>query len=168
MQNLESGSCEFVFFRSRNINTRVSSLAASSWEKLHDVGDIRVDIDCAPWELDPQPSLVVIMSGLVFVIHRDHLMFPSCCLGRNFFPNHLDDLFSDDFIVKIEAFQAGNQLARVHNHMLWDLFGLLLPIVLEQVLEFFYLLEKSNGIYFSCSEKRWVSELWLLSLSPWN
>jgi len=67
-----------------------------------------VDINGAPGELNPQPSFVVIVSSAIFINPRNHLMFFGRGLRHHFFSYHLDDLLSNDVIVKVKALQASN------------------------------------------------------------
>jgi hypothetical protein len=98
-----------------------------------------MNIYSAPWELDPQPSFVMVMSSLVFIIHWYHLVFSCGCLGRDFFSDHLNNLLTDDLIVKVKTFKACNKLTRVHYIMSRDLLRLFLTVMLEKILKFFNL-----------------------------
>ena len=68
-------------------------------------------IDSAPGELDPEPSLVVVVSGTFLVIHRNHLVFLCLVLSVHLLADHVNDLLSHNSVVKVESLKASNQLA---------------------------------------------------------
>jgi len=106
MKYLESCLCQLIFLCCRDIDTWITAFGTTAWEKFHDVRNIRVDINGAPGELNPQPSFVVIVSCTIFINHRNHLMFFGRGLRHHLFSYHQDYLFSNDVIVKVETLQT--------------------------------------------------------------
>jgi hypothetical protein len=81
--------------------------------------------------LHPKPSLVVIVSGWILIIHWNHLVFFGWSLCHNLLANHLNDLLTDDLIVQVKAFKAGNQLAWSCDMILCNNQSVLFSIMLE-------------------------------------
>ena len=79
-------------------------------------------------------------------------MFFCRSLRHHFFSYHLDDLLSNDVIVKVKALQACNKLARCADLIFNSYCGLVFSIMLEEALQFLNFFEKSDGFYLSGSQ----------------
>jgi len=111
VEDLECSLGKLILLCCRDVHAAVTTLRTSTGEELHDVGDVRMHIDSAPGELDPEPSLVVVVSGAFLVIHRNHLVLLCLVLGVHLLADHVNDLLSHNSVVKVETLEASNQLA---------------------------------------------------------
>lgn len=69
-----------------------------------------MDINSAPWELNPEPSFVVIMSCSFFIHHLKTPHLLCLTLSAHLFANQVNNLLSNYIIVNVKTSQACDKL----------------------------------------------------------